>query len=247
MSIQGGQPFQALLGGVSVSIDGLPAPIYSVSSTQLSVMVPYELATNQTGLANIQVTSGSTMSNVVQVYFSDSAPGAFSQGQDGIGLAAALHNATGLLITKDNPAMPGEYISLYVTGLGAVTPAIADGAVAPTSPLSYSNLYNAGLLTVSFNDYGPNGSSAGNVGTIQYAGLVPTLAGLYQINVQVPTSGLAAGDSIYVEFITDTADVNEIQIPYGTAPASGSARKAGTLARASRIRAARPRNPLTRR
>ncbi len=237
MSVPGGQAFQTLLGGVSVSIDGLPCPIYSVSSTQLAVMVPYELASNQTGLANIQVTNSIGVSNVVQVYLSDSAPGAFSQGQNGIGLAAALHNATGVLVTSDNPAMPGEYISLYVTGLGAVTPAIADGAVAPVSPLSYSDLYNAGLLTVSFNDY-VNGT-AGNVGDIQYGGLVPTLAGLYQINVKVPSSGLVAGDSVYVELITDTADVNQIQIPYGSALASGSAMKAGPLAKASRIRAAR--------
>jgi len=247
MSIQGGQPFPALVGGVSVSIDSLPCPIYYVSPTQVSVMVPYELASNQTGLANIQVTNGSAVSNVVQVYFSDSAPGAFSQGQDGIGPAAALHNATGVLVTGDNPAIPGEYISLYVTGLGAVTPTIADGAVAPTSPLSYSDLYNAGLLMVNFNDYGPNGMTTGNAGAIQYAGLVPTLAGLYQINVLVPTSGLAAGDSVYVEFITDTADVNEIQIPYGSAPASGSAMKAGPLARTSRIRAARSKKPMARR
>ena len=51
----------------------------------------------------------------------------------------------------------------------------------------------------------------------EFAGLAPGLAGLYQINVQVPTSGLVAGDTVYIEFVTDAADVNQIQIPYGQA------------------------------
>ncbi len=234
MSVQGGQTFPANLGGVSVSINGIPCPVLYVSSGQLSVLVPYEVASNQTGLANIQVTNNGVMSNVVQMYLTDSVPGAYSQGQNGIGLAAALHAADNTLITSGSPAQPGEYISLYVTGLGTVTPAITDGALGPSGTLSSSDLYNAGNLMVNFNDYGPNGS-AGNPGNIEFAGLAPTLAGLYQINVQVPESGLAAGDDVYVEFITDAADVNQIQIPYGSA--SGNSRVAG----ASRVRALRPR------
>jgi uncharacterized protein (TIGR03437 family) len=237
--VQGGQPFPPQLGGVSVSIDGYPCPIYYVSATQLNVIVPYEVALNTTGLANIQVTSGSTKSNVVQVYLTDALPGAFSQNQNGIGFAAALHNATGTLITQGSPAQAGEYIQLYVTGLGTVTPAISDGAVGPSPPnLSWSDLYDGGNLTVLFDDYNTFECSSGCVGNIQYAGLVPTLAGLYQINVQVPTSGLGDGDDVYVEFITDAADVNEIQIPYGSGSSLSSPQTSSRrLARASRIRA----------
>ena len=93
------------------------------------------------------------------------------------------------------------------------------------NPLSYSDLYSAGNLTVFFNDYGPNGLSVGNVGTIEYAGLAPGLAGLYQINVQIPSSGLSSGDDIYVEFVTDAADVNQIQIPYGAASNDSPSRR----------------------
>ena len=215
-SIEGGQSFPTSLGGVSVKIDDTLCPIYYVSPTQLSVIVPYEVASNQTGLADIQVTNNKVASNVVQMYLTDSAPGSFSQTQNGLGFAAALHAATNELITSNNPAEPGEYISLYLTGLGVVTPAIQDGALGPSSPLSYSDLYNAGNLSVYFNDYGPYGVSVENPGYIEYAGLAPGLAGLYQINVQVPSSGLTAGDDIYVEFVTDASDVNQIYIPYGT-------------------------------
>jgi uncharacterized protein (TIGR03437 family) len=213
-SVQGGLPFPTTLGGVQVMIDNYACPLYYVSPTELSVIVPYEVATNQTGLANIQVINNNVPSNTVQMYLTDAAPGAFSQTENGIGSAAALHASTNELITTSNPAQAGEYISLYLTGLGTVTPTIKDGALGPSSPLSYSDLFNAGSLAVYFNDY-TNGT-AGNPGNIEYAGLAPTLAGLYQINVQVPTSGLVSGDDVYVEFVTDAADMNQIQIPFGS-------------------------------
>ncbi len=250
MFMQGGQAFPATLGGVSVSIDGLPCPIYYVSPTQLSVIVPYAVASNQTGLANIQVTNNQVPSNVVQMYLTDAAPGAFSLGiptlltqsgepsVDGIGYAAALHAATYQVITPTNPAQPGEYISVYLTGLGTVTPTITDGALGPSSPpLSVADLNGAGILSVYFNDY--TSGSIGNTGTIQFAGLAPGLAGLYQINVQVPTSGLVAGDNVYVQFFTDAADVNQIQIPYGTSSGAGSAAAATSLVKASLVQASR--------
>ena len=218
---QGGQPFPTKLNGVSVTIDNIACPIYYVTTGQLAVAVPYGVASNQSGLANIQVTNNGVLSNVVQVYLTDAAPGSFSAKANGIGSAAATHAATGQIITPANPVLPGEYISLYLTGLGTVTPTVADGALGPsTLPLSYADVYNAGNLTVNFNDY-TNGSP-GNAGNVIYAGLAPTLAGLYQINVQVPTSGLVTGDNVYVEFVTDAADVDQIQIPYGLgAPAAG--------------------------
>lgn len=228
-SMQGGQTFPTTLGKVSVTIDNVLCPIYYVSPTQISVIVPYDVASNQTGLANIQVNNNGVKSNVVQMYLTDAEPGVFSIDQNGIGFAAALHTANYQLVSQSNPAQPGEYISLYLTGLGLVTPSISNGALGPQNPLSYSDIYNAGGLTVQFNDY--TSGSVANVGTIEYAGLAPGLAGLYQINVQVPSSGLTAGDDIYVELITDAADQNQIQIPYGSSSAPGRARAAGRNAR----------------
>jgi uncharacterized protein (TIGR03437 family) len=270
---QGGQPYPTTLGGVTVSIDNIPCPISYVSPNQLSVIVPYEVASNQTGLANIQVTNGA-QSNVVQMYLTDASPGSYSlettpalvtqAGQtslDGIGYSAAEH-ATGPLagqfVTPTNPAQPGEYISVYLTGLGTVTPTITDGALGPSSTLSWADLYNAGNMAVLFNDF-YNGSTE-NFATIEFAGLAPGYAGLYQINVQVPTSGLGDGDDVYIEFVTDTADVDQIQIPYGSASSAASltakvlpefkaSRIKASLAHAARVRAMRSQGakPMTRR
>jgi uncharacterized protein (TIGR03437 family) len=75
--------------------------------------------------------------------------------------------------------MPGETLAVYLTGLGAVSPGISDGAAAPSGPLSYAS----NTIGVSF---------SGTSGTNGFAGLAPTYSGLYQLNVTVP-AGLAAG------------------------------------------------------
>jgi hypothetical protein len=62
---------------------------------------------------------------------------------------------------------------------------------------------------------------------------------LYQINVQVPTSGLASGDNVYVEFLTDAADVNQIQIPYGSSAGVGAVRALVNVPRVSAMRSRR--------
>jgi uncharacterized protein (TIGR03437 family) len=215
---QGGSVFPTSLGGVSVTVNGVPCPIYYVSATQLAVIVPYAPDPNKTSLANIQVTNNGAKSNVVQLFLSDTAPGVFSQTSNGLGYGAVLHAASGIEVTKANPATAGEYLAVFLTGLGSVTPAVADGALGPANPLSKADQYTAGNLTVYFNDYGNTGST-GNSGTIQYAGLAPSLAGLYQVNVQVPATGLTSGDDAYIEISTDSADINQISVPYGSAAA----------------------------
>ena len=231
------------LGGVSVTIDGIACPIVYVSAAQLAVVVPYELASNTTGLANIQVTSNSVQSNIVQMYLTEAAPGTFSQTLNGIGKAAASHAVTGAPITAANPVQPGEIVSLYLSGLGTVTPPIADGAVGPSNPLSIADVYAASNLLVYFNDF--NNGALREPGTIQFAGLAPGLVGLYQINVQVPAGVFTAGDSVYIEFyIPGVADSDQIQIPYGSTSTANTEIRRARLP--GQVRQADPK-PLTHR
>lgn len=209
---QGGQPFPTSLGGVQVSINGFKCPIYYVSPTQISVIVPYELGTTGTFLADIQVSNNSVLSNIVQMYWQASAPGVFSQNQNGIGYGAVLHAKDGTLVSTANPARAGEYIEVFLTGLGKGTPAVADGALGPSDQLSSSDEWTGGNLFAFFNDY--TSATLAVPAIIQYAGLAPGLAGLFQMNVQVP-SELTAGDTVYFEIQTEVGDMNQILIPVG--------------------------------
>ena len=235
---QGGQAFPTSLNNVTVTMNGVNAAIYYVTANAIAAVVPWELASNQTALVDIQVNNNGVKSNTVQVYQTDAAPGSFSAGASGIGYAAATHASNGSIITTANPVQPGETISLYVTGLGTVTPTVANGAVGPSGTLSYSDLFNAGNVSVNFNDYGTGDSG---VGTVTYAGLAPTLAGLYQINVTLPATGLTAGDNLYVEIATDAADISQIQIPFGAGAVTPNAVAAHAKARTSEIKARRAR------
>ncbi len=183
-----------------------------MSPTQLSVIVPYELSGSATFLADIQVKNNSVLSNIVQMYWQSSAPGVFSQNQNGLGQAAALHAADGSLVSTAHPAHAGEYIEVYLTGLGTGTPAVADGALGPSDKFSTSDEWTSGNFFVFFNDY--TSGMLAVPATIQYAGLAPGLAGLYQLNVQVP-AGFTAGDTVYLEIQTEVVDMNQIQVPVG--------------------------------
>ena len=166
-------PFPFTLGGVQVSINGSPAPVYSVTPTQISAVVPYAI-TGST--ANIVVTVNTAKSNTVSVPMSPTAPGIFSIPNNGLGDGAILH-ADYSVVSQANPAMAGETVQVFLTGLGAVNPTVQDGAAAPgrapfasvTAPL---NVYVGGLPASS----------------IQFKGLAPGLAALYQLNIQIPAN-----------------------------------------------------------
>jgi uncharacterized protein (TIGR03437 family) len=171
-------PFPTSLGNVQVSIGGVNAPIYYVSPTQISVIVPYEATSS---IVQVQVTNNGAQSNVVTMYTNQTSAGVFSQTQNGIGDGAVLHQDGVTVVTPSSPAQPGETVSVYLTGLGAVNPSIQDGAAGPSSPLSNtSNTITADI--------------SGVTATVTYAGLAPGFAGLYQVNLTIPT-GLTAGEN----------------------------------------------------
>jgi uncharacterized protein (TIGR03437 family) len=77
------------------------------------------------------------------------------------------------IVTAANPAKRGEIVSIYLTGLGAVTPMVTDGAAGETNPLS--------VVTAPVNVL-----VGGQPATILFQGLAPDYPGLYVMNVVVP-------------------------------------------------------------
>jgi uncharacterized protein (TIGR03437 family) len=169
------------LGG-TVTFDGKPAPLLYSLYFQVNVQAPSSLVVGRRTTIQVQ-SSGGTSSTVAVDVFSAVA-GLFTAQSDGTGQALAV-NQDGSINSTTNPVPAGSYISLYATGLGAVTSAVADGSPAPTSPLSYSN----GGVTVFV-----GGLSA----PVQFAGLAPGSVGLYQINVQIPTTAGSGPNRVFL-------------------------------------------------
>jgi len=186
-------PLQTNLGGVQVMVNGRAAPIYFVSPTQISLIVPY--ATTES-FATFRVSSNGTLSNQVTVYTTPTAPGVYTLTQNGVGNAAALH-ADYSLVTQDNPAKVGETLQLFVTGLGAVTPAVADGTAAPSSSLSVVNADVAVFVD-------------SQQAQVTFKGLAPGFVALYQVNFVVP-AGVSSGQ-VYVDVSTPDAYTSEAKL-----------------------------------
>jgi len=172
-------PFPTKLGGVQVLINGDPAPIYFVSSGQIAAIVPSGYPYS---LAPVQVVNNGISSNVVTEVVNPTAPGVYTNPSGGV-YAAAVDANLGQIVTPSTPAQPGDTIEVFATGLGAVFPTVPDGAAPPDSPLSYTSNTIAWDL------------DGGAPMPVAFAGLAPTLAGLYQINVTIPST-TTAGDHL---------------------------------------------------
>jgi uncharacterized protein (TIGR03437 family) len=205
-------PLPTTLGNVTVTINGFKAPLVYVSPTQISAVVPFE---NTSAVADIQVTNGSTQSNVVSMPVFQTTPGVYTidsafggVGPYGFGYAAAEH-ANYSVVSSSNPAQPGETIQLYLTGLGNVNPTIQDGAAGPANPP-----YSIPTNTIAV-DIGGTTTAAP-----AFIGLAPALAGLYQINFQIPSSLTSGIYLVGIEGPDSYTDEAVIQVGSGSASAS---------------------------
>ena len=178
-------PVPTSLDGVYVYVNGHAAPVLLVSPNQINVLIPYEIAGD--GFATFQVDANNSKSNSVTVYVADTAPGIFTLAENGLGLSAVLH-ADYSLVNDQHPAQPGEVVLLFMEGLGGVTPPVLDGA--PGGSQNDVNEYDQDELSVALDD----GVDQLAPADIDFAGLAPGFAGLYQVNFALPTAGLANGD-----------------------------------------------------
>jgi uncharacterized protein (TIGR03437 family) len=122
-----GEP-QPSLAGISVTFNGVTAPIYYVSTAagqpdQVAVQVPFE---TQPGAASIVINAAGGGSASVNEQVQPYAPGIFQTTVGGQLIAVAVR-PDGSYVSPNNPAHAGEVIQVFVTGLGQVSPATGTG------------------------------------------------------------------------------------------------------------------------
>lgn len=191
------------LGGVSVTIDSVAAPILYASQNQISVQVPYEVTAGPNKA--IVVTNGSTTANGT-VTIGTQAPGLFSLDGSGVGQAAALNydsaTSTYSLNGAKNPAHIGDTVVLYMTGEGAYAPYAQPTGLLVPAPGANNPLPQMNPL--------PTVTIGGAPATVSYAGpVVGSILGLLQLNVVVPANSVT-GAAVPV-----TATVNGVSAQTG--------------------------------
>ena len=177
--VAGTDPLPTELAGVSITVNGIPAPIFSVAyangEDQISFQVPYETPTGAAA-ADVQVFDYDQLEATITVDSFTEDPGIFTYD----GNYAVAQASDGSLIGPENPAIPGDVIVLYTTGLGPLTLTLPDGLGAPDNPLAYTQDPFEVLV-------------AGESAPVFFSGLAPGFVGLYQINLTLP-GDLPPGD-----------------------------------------------------
>jgi uncharacterized protein (TIGR03118 family) len=154
------------LGGTTVTVNGTPAPILYTHADQTNIIVPWGVSGTT---ASIVVTSGTTISQTLQLPLATGAPGLFMASGGALGF-----NQDGTLNSATNAAAAGSVVVLYASGLGQTDPPGTDGAKSSTLVLAET----VAPVTVTI-----GGKSA----LVVYAGSAPgQIAGIMQVEAVVP-------------------------------------------------------------
>jgi uncharacterized protein (TIGR03437 family) len=152
--------FPTSVGGVQVLVNGTPAAVSYVSPSQVNAVIPLGIDTR---IASIQVVNSLGTSNTVSNHVGATQPGIFNSATS----APAVFHGNNTIVSASNPAVAGEELAVYLTGLGTLD--------------SSGNATNLSYMSVDF---------SGVPGTIDYAGIEPgtplAVGAGYQINVTVP-------------------------------------------------------------
>ena len=181
----------ATLAGAEVEINGIPAPIFYASPVQIGIQIPAELPPGST--AALQVTVDGQSSALVNVPIGDSLPGIFTTGAN---VAVATHS-TGALVNAANPAVASETVTLYVTGLGAVSPFVSTGLLPTDTTLTVATP----IVTID-----------GIQADVKFSGVASCCVGLNQINAVVPAN-VRAGVNVNVVVSVGAQQSNTAVMP----------------------------------
>ena len=199
-------PLPTTLAGVTVLLSGTPVPLFFVSPTQINFQVPWQLLSLST--ATLAVTTAGGTGPIISVNLFAAAPGifTFNTGNSATQGVILIANTTSFVAPVGSlsgaisrPATAGDALTIYCSGLGAVTNTPANGSAAGSGS-SLSTVQAPVSVTI-------GGKSA----PVLFAGLTPGFVGLYQVNVQVPT-GVASGNAVPVIVTTASQNSNTATI-----------------------------------
>jgi len=169
------------LNGFRLRIDDSYAAVLAVDQTTARIQIPWDLDTSdplRRRAVSFDDASESEFVNNVSFRIGPARP---RVGVIGFSYAV-VHSGFDSVVSDAKPALAGEFVHAYATGLGAVDPPIALGAAAPANPLS---TVIGGVTCFAIEGAGVG---ANNIPVrVTYAGLAPGLIGYYQIDMRLPT------------------------------------------------------------
>jgi len=195
-------PLPTALNGAQVFLGSTPLHLNYAGPGQINAIVPRDLSAGAS--YSLTVVNGGYSSAAVPVSIADIRPAIFSIDSSGSGQGDIYIAGTTTLASAsgDNarPAHVGEFVTLYCDALGPVRGADGesappDGSAAPSGvPLTTVN-----QIVVAF---------GGIHETVQFAGLAPSFAGVYQVNAAIPAG--VSGDAVPVTLTATDPQTGQI-------------------------------------
>jgi uncharacterized protein (TIGR03437 family) len=176
------------LGGTSVTVNGIAAPLFFVSPNQVNLQLPSSGRYPISSLgAQMVVTTPAGASEAVPLdLVLGEGFGIFTLDGSGCGRGAVLNVASDgsmSLNSPSNSASPGDFISVYGTGLVGFYNAPPDGSPAPSNPPSLAMSWS---LYLGIFDLAPSLPSTPLRPRVSWAGRAPGFVGLDQVNLRIP-------------------------------------------------------------
>ena len=197
--------FPTTLAGTCVNVNGVNAPLKHVSNSRIDFQVP---TTVVAGSATVKVLrdcglATEVSSNEVSLEIASVQP-ALLRSSDDPAAVSAIH-ADGTPVGPKNmlpgieasPAAPGETISMFGTGFGAVTPALATGEVAREDRSLASTNFSVSI-----------GDTTVPVADVLYIGAAPGFLGVNRLDVKIPADLSSGIHSVSVK-------IDDVESPAG--------------------------------
>jgi uncharacterized protein (TIGR03437 family) len=183
-------PLPLSLGGASLTIGGIPVPLFYASNLQINAQIPFGLTPNTRPQVVLQTQSAIAVPETITLDFAR--PGIFvTTASQGVVINGDQ------LVDATHPATAGDVVVIYCTGLGATTPPVATNQTSP-APAAVAAIQ-------------PTVSVGGVNAAVQFAGLTPGSVGLYQVNVQIPP-GVPAGSAVSLVMTQGGVSSNTVTI-----------------------------------
>jgi uncharacterized protein (TIGR03437 family) len=189
-----GSALPTTLFDAAVTLNGISAPLYYVSPTQIDAQVPLEL---KPGAVTIQVSRNLTTSAPQVVNLMSAAPAILTVNQQGTGAGLIFHAGDSRLVSANAPASAGETLVIYCSGLGALKSPLKSGDLAP----------NPAPETVNRPEVTIGGANAELILSSAATGY----AGVYQVKVQVPP-GSSKGATVAVRLTIGGISSNTVTV-----------------------------------
>jgi len=178
-------PLSTSLGSVSVTFNGIPAPLFFVLPDDPDGQIIAQLPSELVGLtATIEVSTDWGVSFPQDIQINPFSPAIFTDPPGGVGQGVVVFThepgvfaaVPSFWYPHDRPAKAGDFLTIYANGLGSVDLPVPDGVAAPSPPQLVRTVER---LVVTL---------GGIPCPVLFSGLVPGAVALNQINIQVPKS-----------------------------------------------------------